>query len=147
MTAFAVTVIHKVDPVQAFCARCEARAMLVDVGMLSLHEAVDELQADAERAGLVEKIGQDATQQIMAAAFAEERIVSRDGVATAGEMQADYEAALARRNADHLPSSVVAAVDWLIKNQTPEYFAQWLTMRTPQERRQIADYLDKLGKQ
>jgi hypothetical protein len=74
------------------------------------------------------------------------RIVARDGVATAGEMQADYEASLARRNADHLPSSVVAAVDYLIKNQTPQYFAQWLAKRTAQERRQIAEYLEQLGK-
>jgi len=72
MSAVAASVMHKVDPVEAFRARCEARAMLVDVGMLDLHEAVDELQADAAASGLVGTIGQDATQQIMAAAFTAE---------------------------------------------------------------------------
>jgi hypothetical protein len=59
----------KPDLVAVFRARCEARAMLVDVGMLGLHEAVDELQRDAKRDGLVERIGQDGVQAIMAAAF------------------------------------------------------------------------------
>jgi hypothetical protein len=58
-----------VDPLDVFRTRCQARSMLVDVGMLGLHEAVDELQAAAERDGLIERLGQDAVQQIMAAAF------------------------------------------------------------------------------
>jgi hypothetical protein len=74
------------------------------------------------------------------------RIVARDGVASEAELQADYAASLARRNADHLPSSTADAVDYLIANQTPEYFAQWLAKRSAEERRQIADYLDHLGK-
>jgi hypothetical protein len=38
-------------------------------GELSLHDAVDVLQADAVRDGLVAEIGQDAVQAIMAKAF------------------------------------------------------------------------------
>ena len=34
-----------------------------------LHEAVDVLQADAERAGLIDQLGQDRVQQIIADAF------------------------------------------------------------------------------
>jgi hypothetical protein len=59
-----------VDPVEAFVARASARATLYAAGEISLHEAVDQLQHDAVRDGLVDRIGQDRVQQIMAAAFA-----------------------------------------------------------------------------
>jgi hypothetical protein len=62
-----------VDPHTAFELRCWARARLFAQGEFDLHDAVDELQAWAERLGLVEQIGQDAVQAIMAAAFAEVR--------------------------------------------------------------------------
>ena len=39
-------------------------------GEFDLHEAVDKLQHDAERDGLIAAIGQDAVQRIMATAFA-----------------------------------------------------------------------------
>jgi hypothetical protein len=58
-----------VDPVDAFCERAEARAMLWHAGELDLIEAVDVLQLDAERDGLLELIGQDAVQAVMAQAF------------------------------------------------------------------------------
>jgi hypothetical protein len=54
----------------AFELRCEARAYLVAAGEYTLHEAVDQLQADAERSGLVAELGQDAIQRIMSEAFA-----------------------------------------------------------------------------
>jgi hypothetical protein len=57
------------SPVEVFTARAEARAFLWYEGYLVLHEAVDVLQADAERAGLIYAIGPDAVQAIMAAAF------------------------------------------------------------------------------
>jgi hypothetical protein len=52
-----------------FRARSEARALLVEAGELVLHEAVDGLQAAAVAGGVVEAIGQDAAQAIMADAF------------------------------------------------------------------------------
>jgi len=58
-----------VDLPEAFKLRCEARALLWAACEIDLHEAVDVLQADAERDGLVELIGQDAVQAIMASAF------------------------------------------------------------------------------
>lgn len=60
-----------VDPLDCFRLRCEARAYLVAAGELMLHEAVDGLQADAERDGLVRDIGPDQIQAIMATAFQE----------------------------------------------------------------------------
>ena len=54
----------------AYAARCEARALLFISGQLSLHDAVDELQAYAEQSGLIDRLGQDEVQRIMAIAFA-----------------------------------------------------------------------------
>jgi hypothetical protein len=58
-----------VDPVLAFTARAEARALLFATGEIDLHSAVDALQAAAVASGLVAEIGQDEVQAIMAAAF------------------------------------------------------------------------------
>ena len=59
-----------IDPVAVFIARAEACALLYAAGEFDLHTAVDVLQADAERAGLVASIGQDEVQRIIAEAFA-----------------------------------------------------------------------------
>jgi hypothetical protein len=64
------TVTVALDPLAVFEARCWARAHLWSEGELDLHEAVDKLQADAERNGLVASVGQHRVQEIMAAAFA-----------------------------------------------------------------------------
>lgn len=61
------------SPLEVFEARCEVRALLYAVGEITLHDAVDELQAAAIDTGVVAEIGQDAVQAIMAAAFAESR--------------------------------------------------------------------------
>jgi hypothetical protein len=56
-------------PINAFELRCQARALLWHVGEYELAEAVDVLQADAERCGLVAEFGQDRVQQIMPRPF------------------------------------------------------------------------------
>jgi hypothetical protein len=53
----------------AFELRCWARAQLFAAGELELSEAVDRLQCDAERDGLVDAIGQDEVQRILSEAF------------------------------------------------------------------------------
>jgi hypothetical protein len=63
--------VSALDPVVVFAARCSARAMLVANTHMLLAEAVDQLQADAERTGLVDLIGQDRVQHIMSLAFHE----------------------------------------------------------------------------
>ena len=60
-------------PTDVFKARAEARAVLFSAGELDLHEAVDPLQAAAIASGLVDAIGQDAVQAIMAEAFGRAR--------------------------------------------------------------------------
>jgi hypothetical protein len=52
-----------------FRARCEARAILVREGEMGFLDAVDGLQNAAVAYGLVDAIGQDAVQQIIANAF------------------------------------------------------------------------------
>jgi hypothetical protein len=57
-------------PIDVLELRAWARAYLWSIGELTRREAVDVLQHDAERDGLVEQIGQDGVQQILADAFA-----------------------------------------------------------------------------
>ena len=61
---------------EVFEARCEARALLFGHDALELIEAVDGLQNAALAYGLVDDIGQDAVQVIMARAFAPRRELS-----------------------------------------------------------------------
>ena len=56
-------------PLDVLKLRAWARAYLYAIGELTLHEAVDILQRDAQRDGLVDEIGQDGVQQILADAF------------------------------------------------------------------------------
>ena len=57
------------DPLAVFRLRCWARASLWANCMLDLHEAVDVLEAMAERDGLTQQIGQDRIQEIIATEF------------------------------------------------------------------------------
>jgi hypothetical protein len=59
----------RIAPLEVFRARAEARALLWQAGEFDLHEAVDVLQAAAVRDGLIDAIGQDAVQAIIAEAF------------------------------------------------------------------------------
>jgi hypothetical protein len=60
----------KLDAVEVFIARAEAKAQLWFNGALSLHDAVDEAWASAVEAGIVRKLGVDATQKILSDIFA-----------------------------------------------------------------------------
>ena len=63
----------KVSALSAFRLRCEARALLVAEGVLDFQTAVDELQISAVKSSIIDVVGQDAVQVIMAAAFAKVR--------------------------------------------------------------------------
>jgi hypothetical protein len=56
-------------PIDAFRARCEARAALVAEGQMERVEAIDGLEHAAASDGLVDEIGQDGVQDILAKAF------------------------------------------------------------------------------
>jgi hypothetical protein len=74
MTAATARQIPIISAEEIFRERAEARAILWAAGEYDLHEAVDVLQADAERTGLVAEIGQDAVQTILATAFTAVRV-------------------------------------------------------------------------
>ena len=59
----------KLSALAVFIARAEARALLWQAGEMDLAEAVDELQAAAERDGLTADLVQDAVQAILSQAF------------------------------------------------------------------------------
>jgi hypothetical protein len=62
-----------INLLDVFIERTKSRAYLWSIGELTLHEAVDVLQADAERDGLIEQIGQDQIQKILGECFASYR--------------------------------------------------------------------------
>jgi hypothetical protein len=62
------------DLLDAFVARCEARASLTAAGLYTLQESVDTLQACAEKQELVARYGQDRIQEIMAESFGRWRL-------------------------------------------------------------------------
>ena len=59
------------DPVAVFELRAWARAQLYAACVYDLLDAVDELQIAAEESGLIDQLGQDRVQQIIADAFHE----------------------------------------------------------------------------
>ena len=64
-------IASKPDVVEMFTARAQARAHLWCEGEFpDLHSALDPLQAAAERTGVIDRIGMDATQAILSRAFA-----------------------------------------------------------------------------
>lgn len=77
MTALRKPIASQILAVDIFHERAEARAILVEACVFDLQDAVDGLQADAERTGLVDDIGQDAVQKMMADAFARPQFTYR----------------------------------------------------------------------
>ena len=73
MSAALAIAESRVDLLDAFAERAAARAYLFGAGAMELAEAVDVLQHDAERGGLVKRTGQDAIHKIIAAAFSRYR--------------------------------------------------------------------------
>ena len=61
--------LQRVDPLSCFIARAEARALLFQCCEFDLHEAVDPLRQAALDDGLIDEIGEDAIQHILANAF------------------------------------------------------------------------------
>jgi hypothetical protein len=125
-----------VDELHRFFAElCEHRAGLYAEGILTLHEAVDELQAFAVLSGLVEAIGQHAVQETMAFSGecdAGER-VDYD-VGHVAQILAQWEADDAKRPAPAprteprrgVPQSTIDAFKFVVSLGDPDYLAKWL---------------------
>jgi hypothetical protein len=97
------------DPIEVFTEQCAARALLFANRVLSLHEAVDELQASAERNGLIGRIGQDAVQAIMAAAFSAVQPATVDPV-----------------DVDQTAASTISAFWYVVGLADPDRLRVWL---------------------
>jgi hypothetical protein len=123
-----------------FRERCEARAILFAVGEIDLHGAVDVLQADAERSGLVAEIGQDVVQAIMAAAFhAVRQAAIPDRVPPLPDklsLYALYEALNDQRR-NGCAASTIKAAAYLIQQNDAERFRAWFAKRTRGEQHAI----------
>jgi hypothetical protein len=109
-----------------FRERCEARAVLVEACLFDLQDAVDGLQADAERTGLVDKLGQDAVQKMLANAFA---IVPK---------QTPISTPLTPIGAAR---STLRAADYLIQQKDPARLKAWLAKHTRTERLAIINHI------
>jgi hypothetical protein len=122
---------------EIFRERCEARAILCEAAELNLHEAVDELQANAERTGLIDMIGQDAVQQLMSEAFAK--------VPRAGELEAAFaelaDALEAPRPRSGVAPSTLMSAEYLLREKDMKRLQAWLASHSAAERIAIRAYL------
>jgi hypothetical protein len=123
--------------IKYFCERAEIRAYLVEVCELDLHEAVDVLQANAERNGLVAAIGRDTVQQIMAEAFAKMPI--------AGQLEADFKALADCLETIPWPRSgaarsTIMAAQYLVRLNDLPRLKSWLAKHNAAERDAIKKY-------
>ena len=117
-----------------FRERCEARAYLFAIGEFDLHEAVDVLQADASRTGLVDHIGQDAVQAIMAAAFApvpDEVVPDPSPTITNDAVGSE------------IAASTIDAAEYLVRQNDPARLKVWLAKHTRAERLAIKKHFLK----
>jgi hypothetical protein len=122
-----------------FIARAEARAMLWGAGEFDLHEAVDKLQADAERDGLVAEFGQDRVQQLIAATFAP----LRDDLPRDKDQVPEPQAGFSTETRYHVPIATLQAAEFLMQQKDPAHLRAWLSKHTAQERAGILQHLER----
>jgi len=133
------------DPLEVFRARCETRAMLYASGEIDLHSAVDVLQDGAIKLGLIESIGQDAVQAIMAEMF--ERFSHNKKTCREGSLPIAGNLSTVDKS-KHVAKSTLDAADWLVRwSHDPKRFEAWLIEHSARERAAIVAHInDKWGK-
>jgi hypothetical protein len=120
----AVTAARQVAPSIAFLRdsfelRAQSRAILVEACLMDFHEAIDGLQADAVRDGLVDRIGQDEVQKILAAAFAN---VPRpgeleDAIAATADLLENYLLEVASKPPPRTARSTIEAIIYTVRER------------------------------
>jgi hypothetical protein len=161
------------DPLEVFEARCWARAWLFGAGELTLHEAVDPLQEAAVATGLVELIGQDNVQALIAAAFAPARNDVGDDVTSpviadaphdddphddyaglthsfarlcrAADAEHKSKGSSSGAPAFHIAVSTLAAAEYLTKQNDPAGMYAWLADRSDREVEAIWQHIKQKG--
>jgi hypothetical protein len=141
VTGLAALATEHVDLFDAFTDRACARAYLWSIGKYELHEAVDQLEADAWRDGLNERFGIDGVQQILAEAFRQYREGAVDPEPTTdigkSERQISFGALWDQLNDPRsrpMPQSTIEAFRYLVRQSNPEALRAWLARRRPDER-------------
>jgi|RhiMetdeSRZDD1v2_1073273.scaffolds.fasta_scaffold189023_2 hypothetical protein len=69
------------------------------------------------------------------------RLVAEDGVASPSELQALIDAAIAERTEHELPTSIIQALDWLIRHRCADELNKFLIGRTPRELDLIREHI------
>jgi hypothetical protein len=128
----------RIDPVAVFVARAEARALLWAAGEIDLHTAVDELWADAERDGLVAKLGIDKMQRLLADAFAPERDLPRHADVVPDELVID--------DRNGVPIATLHAAEYLMQEGDAERWRKWLARHSESDRAAILKHLEQRRK-
>ncbi|MEK9281188.1 hypothetical protein MTR72_16460 [Bradyrhizobium sp. ISRA442] len=145
--------------VDDFVEVCGQQAWFFSEGWIDLHTAVDNLQRLAELWGLIEEVGQDAIQALMADAFAPmpelpsgyaaqllmrfELDDERDRWKWTGELppKPEPQTELPPRKPYQTPQSTIDAFLHVARSESTEYLTDWLT-RHPLD----APHLHKLWK-
>jgi LAS superfamily LD-carboxypeptidase LdcB len=143
----------------AFANKCRKAAVDYAVSKVSLPDAVDALQHFAFTRGLVERLGQDSVQAIMAKAF--ERIRAADDAAEVDDEYAGLIRSFARQcaiadadyTARHKPTpeqqqwrlgasvSTLRAARYLIQQNNAVRLQEWLSGHTARERLAIIKHI------
>jgi hypothetical protein len=105
--------------------RAETRAFLWSVCQMEMDEAVDALQAYAERSGLLDQIGQDAVQAIIAAPFGHYRKLIEPVEPEAVPLQPKPEPEAPRRS-HRTPQSTIDAFWYVVQLGDADYLTGWL---------------------
>jgi hypothetical protein len=124
---------------EMFRERCEARAILCEAAVYGLHEAIDVLQADAERTGLIDMIGQDAVQAMLAVAFGRFLRAAPPGFIPTPENPPAENS----RPRHRLARSTLDAAEYLVRLNDPERLQAWLARRTAAERKAIRRHFEQ----
>jgi hypothetical protein len=140
---------RRVDVLDCFVARTEARALLWAIGEYEIAEAVDVLQHDARRDGLIERIGQDAIQAILAAAFQRYRDMGENSkenkVGVTLQTTCRQKLAPGDRLNDPrrhgIAASTIKTFRYVLQHNSPEQIHAWLERRRPDERAMLRKLL------
>jgi hypothetical protein len=130
-TPGAARVVPAIDVLEI---RAQIRAFLWWQYQMEIDEAADELQAYAERSGLVRDIGQDRVQEIIAAPFARYREMAEadDGPpqwftnTIMAEPDEPEPVKPAAKQPYRTPQATVDAFLYVVRLDDPEYLTRWL---------------------
>jgi hypothetical protein len=127
----------RASPLKVFIARAEARAILWGAGEISLHNAVDELWADAVRDGLVARHGPDEMQRLLADAFAPQR----DDLPRDDDVVPDL-AGYEPPPRAQVPAATLDAAEYLLRLGDLPQFQKWFDAHSPAQRAEILKHLE-----